>query len=97
MIIRIFRATVPTALHAAFEEKFLGVSLPFVRSQRGLITVSIGRPTRWAPEEYAMVSVWEREEDIRAMAGEQWNQAFIPSGMETYIRECWVHHYEAFG
>ena len=97
MITRIFRARVPNALHAEFEEKFLSVSVPYVKAQPGLISVAIGRPSRWQPEEYGMVSVWRGEADLAAFVGENWNQAVIPKGMEKYIAECWLHHYENFG
>lgn len=97
MITRIFRARVPPALHAEFEEKLHSVSVPFVTSQPGFVSVTLGRPTRWTPEEYVMVTVWQGEKDIAAFAGENWSQAFIPHGMEKYIAECWVHHYESFG
>jgi heme-degrading monooxygenase HmoA len=97
MITRIFRATVHKDLHREFEEKFLSVSIPAVKSHKGLISISVDRPTRWAPEEYVMVSTWECEDDLVGLAGERWNQAFIPKGMEKYIKECWVHHYEIFG
>lgn len=85
------------ALHAKFEDKFLSVSVPFVKAQSGFISVSVGRPIRWAPEEYAMVSVWRSAADIASFAGENWNKAVIPHGMEKYVSECRVHHDENFG
>jgi heme-degrading monooxygenase HmoA len=96
MITRIFRVRVPLALHAEFEQKFLSVSVPFVESEKGFVSVTVGRPTRWTPEEYVMVSVWRSEADIAAFAGENWNRAVIPVGMEKYVAECWVHHFENF-
>lgn len=96
MITRIFRVQVPRDLHAEFEEKFLSVSVPYVQSQKGLVSVVVGRPTQWSPDEYVMVSVWESEGDLAAFAGPNWNQAVIPAGMEKYVVECWVHHYQNF-
>jgi heme-degrading monooxygenase HmoA len=97
MITRIFRVKVPAHLHQEFEREFLSVSVPFVKTEKGIVSVSVGRPTRWHPDEYVMVSVWENEAALVAFAGEQWNQAVIPKGMEKFISECWVHHYENFG
>jgi heme-degrading monooxygenase HmoA len=97
MITRIFRVRVPKQFHAEFEERFTTVSLPLVQGARGLISVAIGRPTLWEPEEYVMVSVWQTESDIASFAGERWNQPVIPHGMEQYVSKCWVHHYENFG
>ncbi len=97
MITRIFRVRVPPTLHAEFEQKFLSVSVPYVKAMDGLESVTVGRPTRWEPEEYIMISVWRSEADIAAFAGEDWNRAVIPQGMERYVSQCWVHHYENFG
>jgi len=96
MITRIFRVRVPVALQAEFEEKFLTISVPFVQRAAGFVSVTIGRPTRWEPEEYAMISVWRSESDVAAFAGEHWNKPVIPAGMEKYALDCWVHHYENF-
>lgn len=97
MITRVFRVRVPQALHQEFEEQFLNVSIPTVKAHKGLVSVTVGRPTRWAPEEYVMLSVWENEQSVKDFAGEQWNQAVIPDGMENYVADCWVHHYAMFG
>ena len=94
MITRIFRVRVPLALHAEFEEKFLSVSVPFVKAELGFVSVTVGRPTQWEPEEYVMISVWRTEADVAAFAGDNWNRAVIPQGMEKYVSECWVHHYK---
>ncbi|HEY9695407.1 MAG TPA: antibiotic biosynthesis monooxygenase family protein [Oculatellaceae cyanobacterium] len=97
MITRIFRVRVPQELHAEFEKKFMKVSVPFVKAEKGLVSVTVGRPTLWASDEYVMISVWRSEADLVAFAGENWNQAVIPQGMEKYVSSCWVHHYENFG
>ena len=96
MITRIFRIRVPVALHAEFETRFLSISVPYVRAAEGIVSVSVGRPTKWAPDEYVMISVWANEDVLRLFAGESWNLAVIPSGMEKYVSECCVHHYENF-
>jgi heme-degrading monooxygenase HmoA len=97
VITRIFRVRVPARLHAEFEEKFLSVSVPYVHAAKGSVSISVGRPTQWAPDEYVMISTWESVSDLCAFAGEHWNRAMIPAGMERYVTECWVHHYENFG
>lgn len=97
MIVRVFRVKVPRDLHDEFEAQFCAVSIPAVESQPGIVSVFVGRPTRWEPEEYMMISTWEDEQAICLFAGESWNQAVIPPGMDKYVAECWVHHYEIFG
>ena len=51
-------------------------------------------PTQWNPKEFVMISVWQDEKALEAFAGKEWDQARIPPGMEKYISQCWVDHYE---
>jgi len=95
MITRIFRVLVEPDLQNAFEEKFQIISVPFVKRHQGLISVSIGKPLQNS-NEYMMISVWENHEVLKQFAGENWEQSVIPEGMEQFVSECWVHHYENF-
>lgn len=95
-ITRIFRVRIIPELRQAFEEKFSSVSVHAVNDACGFLEVSIHKPTKWAPDEYAMISQWESEAALKAFAGEQWSQAVIPAGMEKFVVECWVHHYESW-
>ncbi|GMR07962.1 MAG: hypothetical protein BMS9Abin26_0967 [Gammaproteobacteria bacterium] len=96
MIIRIFRVRIDPALRDEFEAKFADISIRAVEAADGFISVEIGKPSVWAPDEYVMISRWQNEEALRKFAGDSWNQAHIPSGMEKFIMKCWVHHYESF-
>lgn len=93
MIIRIFTAEVPQSLHAEFETKFKAISVPLVKNQKGLLGLEIAKPTEWNPNSFLMISKWASEEDIIAFAGEKWNEAHIPTGMEKYIEQCSVQHF----
>jgi len=46
----------------------------------GFLAVSILRPTKWSPDEYAMISEWQDETALKAFAGDNWNRAVIPLG-----------------
>ena len=96
MITRIFRVRVVCSLKHEFEEKFSSISINAVNNAPGFKSVTILKPTIWAPDEYSMISIWEDEASLQAFAGEEWNQAFIPQGMEKFVVECWVHHYESW-
>lgn len=76
-----------------FEAKFKEISAPVVQKFKGLLSLEIGSPTRWNPEDYVMISRWESEEDLIVFAGENWNEAHIPKGMEKFGREYSVSHY----
>lgn len=93
MITRIFRVKIVPVLRAEFEAKFASVSIHALEAQQGFRRVAIHRPAKWAPDEYAMISEWENEASLIRFAGENWQQAVIPEGMERYVERCWVHHY----
>lgn len=95
MMTRIFRVLVEPALQNVFEEKFQTISVSFVKKHCGLISVSIGKSLQNS-NEYMMISVWENQTALKQFAGENWEQAVIPEGMEQFVSECWVHHYENF-
>ncbi|MEM9266393.1 MAG: antibiotic biosynthesis monooxygenase family protein [Cyanobacteria bacterium P01_F01_bin.13] len=96
MITRIFRVKIKPDLRDEFEPKFATISVHAVKSQDGLISVTIGKPTAWTPNEYVMITCWENEESIRNLAGDSWNNVHIPAGMEKFVDECWVHHYRDY-
>jgi len=93
MIIRIFKASVPLELHEEFQAKFKAISVPIVKNYQGLISLEIGKPTKWNPTEFVMISRWEKEINLIDFAGEKWNKAHIPKGMEDYITACSVDHF----
>jgi len=97
VIARIFRVRIRPEQRTDFERRFLEDSVPMVKSNSGLVSVSVGKPTKWVPNGYVMVSIWENETSIEAFAGKDWNRPVIPSNMEKFVVECWVHHYEIFG
>ncbi|WP_085899627.1 antibiotic biosynthesis monooxygenase family protein [Kiloniella majae] len=96
MITRIFRVQINPELCEEFEELYRVKSIDAVQGAEGYISVTIGKPTIWAPDEYVMISTWINEVALKEFAGERWNEAHIPAGMEKFIVDCWVHHYEAF-
>jgi heme-degrading monooxygenase HmoA len=92
----VFRVRIDTDLRQEFEEKLFSISVHAVNEAAGFISVSIHKPTKWAPDEYAMISQWENELSLKAFAGEEWCRAVIPHGMEKFVVESWVHHFESW-
>lgn len=95
-ILRIFRVRIHAGMHSSFEAKFATVSVDAVRNADGALSVEILKPGKWEPDEYLMISRWRDEDALKRFAGENWNSAFIPAGMEQFVQECWVHHYTAW-
>ena len=96
MIIRIFRTIIHRDLRDEFEDKFQAISQPLVESCDGVQSVTIAKPTKSAPDEYVMISIWDSQASIEKFVGPDWNQAHIPAGMEHLIKDSWLHHYETF-
>ncbi len=92
-ITRVFRVQIDTELREEFEEKFADISVSTVQQAAGMISVSILKPTKWSPDEYAMITQWIDEESLKSFAGNNWNRAIIPIGMEKFVEKCSVEHY----
>lgn len=41
-----------------------------------------------------MISHWKDIESLKSFVGKSWEEALIPKGMEKYVQQCWLHHYE---
>lgn len=95
MIIRVFRAKVRQNKRPDFEAKVKELSIPLVRSQKGLVAFFSGRPMASNPQEFVMVTVWKDLEALRAFAGDHWNVSVIPEPERPLLEESCVHHYEA--
>jgi heme oxygenase (mycobilin-producing) len=94
MIVRIFEVTIEPALRDEFERDFATISVDAVQHAEGALSCTIGTPSKWKPDDYAMISTWRDEEALVAFAGTDWNRAVIPSGMERYAKKYQVAHYE---
>ena len=97
VITRIFRVQIRPELREEFEALYQVKSVEAVQKAEGFLSVAIGAPTVWASDEYVMISTWVDETALIKFAGKTWNEAHIPPGMEKFVVECWVHHYQAFG
>jgi heme-degrading monooxygenase HmoA len=95
-VTRVFRVRIDPALREEFEQRFSTISVGVAERAEGNVGVVILRPTPWEPDEYAMISEWQDRESLRLFAGEKWNAPVIPEGMEKYICDCSVHHYESW-
>jgi heme-degrading monooxygenase HmoA len=95
-IVRLFRVRIDPAMRAEFEAKFATISVGAVSGAEGTLGVEIFKPTRWEQDEYLMISRWHDEAALQRFAGQNWNEAYIPPGMAQFVRECSVHHYEAW-
>ena len=94
MIIRVFRAIVRDGKHREFEEFFLKKAVPHVKSQPGLVSLSVGKPLPSSPDEFLMMMLWTDIESVKAFAGTEWEKAVILDDERHLIKEVFVYHYE---
>lgn len=94
MIIRVFRAKTHPGKQAEFEAKVKELSIPLVRSQKGLLAFFSGRPMASTPDEFVMVTVWKDLESLKAFAGMDWNVSVIPEPERPLLQANLIHHYE---
>lgn len=94
MITRVYRVRIRPELRAEFESLFQTVAQGSVTKFDGCKRVVVGGPTPLTPNEYAMISDWDNETSLSEFAGADWSVAHIPDGMEKFVDECWVHHFE---
>lgn len=92
-ITRVFRVEIHANLRAEFEPRFNSLSKGMVEQASGCIQLTVLRPSKWAPNEYAMISEWECEADLAAFAGNNWCESVIPIEMEKYANSHSVSHY----
>lgn len=93
MIIRIFQVTIYPEYRSEFERNFKSISVETVKNHKGLISCTLGGPTKWNPDDYLMITSWEDESSLELFAGEHWNQAVIPDEMRKYAKAFDVVHY----
>ncbi|MXQ09792.1 hypothetical protein GQ651_18245 [Alphaproteobacteria bacterium GH1-50] len=93
MITRVYRVRIHPDLREEFEPLFRTVARGSVSDCAGCVDVTVGFPSSAAPDEYAMITVWQDEASLRAFAGSDWTVPHIPPGMEKFVDACWVHHF----
>jgi heme-degrading monooxygenase HmoA len=93
---RIFRVRIDSAYRQKFEERFSSDVLYKIEEAPGFISASIYKPSKWSPDEYAMISQWQDEASLQAFFGERWDEPVITSSAEEFVVACWLHHFESW-
>ena len=95
MIIRFFRALVHDGQQKAFLKFFTETALPLIRSQEGLVSVTVGLPDETSANEFCMVTVWRDLDALKQFAGNDWKRAVIHPEEAHLLKMTFVHHYHA--
>jgi heme-degrading monooxygenase HmoA len=97
MIVRVFRAKIRPGKQADFELRVRDLSIPLVKSQKGLLAYFAGKPMESNPDEFVMVTIWRNLSDVEGFTGENWNRPIVLEEEVPFVEEALVHHYEVFG
>jgi len=95
-VVRIFIVKIYPEMREEYEDMFINVAVPYVSERNGVIEVWPGKPTKEGSFEYLFYSTWESLDAIIDFVGPDYEKATIPPGMEKFVIDCWVHHYQAF-
>jgi len=95
-VARIFRVQIHPEMKEEYEDMFINVAVPYVERHAGNIEAWPGRPVKEGSFEYVFYSTWDSLDSIIAFAGTSYDEAVIPPGMEKFIVQCWVYHYQSF-
>jgi quinol monooxygenase YgiN len=96
MIVRVFRAKIKLGKQKEYEQFVKEQAIPSVSKQEGVIAQYAGRPLGSNKNEFVFVSVWNSLEELKAYAGNQWENSVIEPGEEVLFEETAVHNYELF-
>lgn len=94
MITRIYSVQIHAELQAEFEPLFKTLARQSVEGRAGCLAVTVGMPAPATPYDYAMISQWQDAQSLTDFIGPDWTQAHIPPGMEKFVKDCWLQHYE---
>ncbi|TMV08032.1 antibiotic biosynthesis monooxygenase [Ruegeria sediminis] len=94
MIVRIFRAVIFDDKVAEFRKFLIGTALPFMRKQKGLVSITPCLPRAETPNEFCLVMVWETVDALAAFAGEDWRKPHVLPEEEGIVKERFLHHYD---
>ena len=93
MILRVFRAVVKPGKKDAAEQVVRDVSIPLVRSQRGMLSCYTG-PGAEGSDEFVMATVWSDLEALRRFVGDDWQKAVIPKEAADLFSSTALEHYD---
>ncbi len=94
MIFRVFRAVVRPGKADEFKAMLERLSIPMVKSAKGMLGYYVGEPLDPAVPEFTVTTLWEDLDSLKAFAGENWNRAVIPPEEVPLIAESFIHHYQ---
>jgi hypothetical protein len=97
MIVRIFRARIKSGKLAEWQEKVEKLSIPWLKSQRGMLGYYPGKPLSTDSREFCMIVMGKDLDSLNAAVGDDIAQVALLEDEATLVEESSVDHYELFG
>ncbi len=97
MIVRIFRAQIQPGKLAEWQHKVEKFSIPWLKSQRGMLGYYPGKPLSPDSREFCMIALWKDLDSLKEAVGEDITQVVLLEDEATLVEESSVDHYELFG
>ncbi len=97
MIVRVFCARIQPDKLAEWQEKVEKYSIPWLKSQRGMLGYYPGKPLNPDSKEYCMISLWQDLDALKEAVGEDYMQVVLLEDEAALVEETSVDHYGLFG
>ncbi|MGV7224973.1 MAG: antibiotic biosynthesis monooxygenase family protein [Nitrospinales bacterium] len=97
MIIIIFRAKIQPGKLTEWQDKVEKLSIPWLKSQHGLLGHYPGKPLVSDAREFCMIMLWKDLDSLKEAVGEDITQVVLREDEATLVEESSVDHYELFG
>jgi hypothetical protein len=97
MIVRIFRVWVQNGKQEEWRHMVEEHSIPWMKSQNGILAFYPGMPINAVDHEFSMTSIWTSVEAIRQAVGENWKEAILFGDEAAIADRIEMHYYEVFG
>ncbi len=95
MIIRVHRAKIGEGKLDEFKSRVEQIWIPWLKKQDGIRGYYPGVDTK--AREFVMVSVWDKLDSLKTIAGEHWQRALVNAEELPLLEEVYIRHYESFG
>jgi len=93
MIIRVFRPRIFPDKLDEFERFLHEVAVPMVKAQKGMISVMLGKPLEPNDHDFLVITIWESLEDLKAFAGDTWNNPVLDPAEADLLMETFLDHF----
>jgi len=64
-----------------------------VKAQKGMVSVMLGKPLEPNDHDFLVITIWESLEDLKAFAGDTWNNPVLDPAEADLLMETFLDHF----